>query len=93
MKTNSDTFIFSLIAVILLVGTAAMYWLIYALPVSSGSVWAYVVYTVALIALGLAIPYWVLKLGMHSAHLNNTDEKEMNLSDIPKDKHDMARRN
>lgn len=43
------------------------------------------IYYAALITLGLAVPYFSLKMGMHYARLANPHEKELKLKDIPKD--------
>lgn len=72
------------------VGYGIMHMLVYVLPMSGPAVWADFLFTLLLIALGLSIPYWMLKIGFHYAHTQNSDEKELNIKDIPKDK-DQAR--
>lgn len=89
---SHSAYVIPLMITIVLVGAGAMYWLIYAFPMDDESMVLHTVYAVVMIVLGLAIPYWVLKLGIHRAHLQNPQEKEMELSDIPKDRQDMARK-
>lgn len=67
------------------IGFTGMYMFVYILPLSD-NVLIQIFYTLVLIALGLAIPYWILKLGIHEAHLANPEEKELELKDVPKDK-------
>ncbi|MBN8532319.1 MAG: hypothetical protein J0L97_10750 [Alphaproteobacteria bacterium] len=64
---------------------AGMYYLfLYMLPLMSSEV-GHTIYYAALIFLGLAVPYFSLKLGMHYAHLRNREQKKLKLKDIPKD--------
>ncbi len=68
------------------VGYGVMHLLVYVLPMAETSTGSHVVYTIILIGLGLAVPYWMLKAGIHAAHKHNPQERELHLSDVPKDK-------
>lgn len=46
----------------------------------------------AIIALGLTLPYWLLKILMHVAHSSNPEEKELKLTDLPKDQRVVRRK-
>lgn len=48
-------------------------------------------YTLFTILLLLAVPYTMLKLVAHIAHLRNPRERELHLSDLPKDKEQLER--
>ncbi len=77
-----------LIIAIPVLGFSIMYGLAYLLPIASDLL-PQLLFTVLLIGLGLAVPYWFLKLGAHEAHRNNPEEKELTLKEIPKDKDDL----
>lgn len=81
----------ALIPILAVAGYAVMHGLIYALPVSENNTTVNILFTCFIIAMGLAIPYFMLKIGMHEAHLQNPDEKELRLRDIPKDKQQISR--
>lgn len=89
-KITFSTLILS-VGAIAFFGYALMHALVYIMPMSVNSNTAiYIVFTLAIIALGLFIPYAMLKTGMHTAHKYNNTEKEVELADIPKDKQQMA---
>lgn len=44
-----------------------------------------------IILIGLAVPYWIIKAGFFAAHLNNRNEKNIHLDDLPKDADRIAR--
>ena len=74
-----------------LLGYALMHVLIYIYPLSQESHFLrYTIYTLALIVLGLVIPYAMLKAGVAAAKLRNPDEKSLEIKDIPKDKDELA---
>jgi hypothetical protein len=77
-------------AAILIVGYAIMYFAVYIVPLSGAGLANQLFYTVLLIALGLAVPYWVLKLVGYAAHKENPREKTVRLKDIAKDKDQLA---
>lgn len=56
-----------------------------------GSTGSHLLVTVLIIAIGLAVPYWMLKAFIHQAHEYDPAETEFDLKDIPKDKQDLAR--
>lgn len=60
------------------------------IPMSESSMGNHFIFTVLLIVLGLAIPYWMLKMLFHAANIRNPHEKHMHLSDIPEDKDRLA---
>lgn len=73
-----------------LIGFGLMQLLVYFLPISESTV-TQGLYMLGLIGLGLALPYWMLKLGVHEAHERNKQEREVKLTDIPKDKDQLER--
>jgi uncharacterized membrane protein YqjE len=76
-----------LIGVVLLIafiGYAVMHLLVYVLPLSQNTTGMNAVFTVIIIALGLSVPYWMLKFGIHQARMHDPREKEMTLKDLPK---------
>jgi hypothetical protein len=70
-------------------GIGLMYLLVYILPMGTQTILSHVVFTLALIILGLGAPYLMVKAGFHAMHTRDPREKEMHLSDIPKDKEDL----
>lgn len=83
---------FILLAIALpVVGYGIMHLLVYLFPLSTGSIWAYTLFTLVIIALGLAIPLWMLKAGLLAAHERDSREKEFHMRDIPKDKKQLER--
>ena len=91
-KQTKIALIVALIVLVVLVGFAVMRTAIYAIPQSGGDAVNHTVYTVLLIALGLAVPYWMVKLLFHAAHVRNPQEKEVGLKDIPDDKEQLNRK-
>lgn len=91
--TKDKNIIFAIIILLLIpvVGFGAMRWTHLFVPLSEGGTSTYILYTVILIALGLLIPYGIMKLLFHSAHLKNSSEKELRMEDLPKDKDDAER--
>ncbi len=88
---KKDNKIITTIIILLLIpviGFGAMRWTHLLVPLSDGGTATYILYTIILIAIGLLIPYGIMKLLFHSAHLNNSDEKELHIADLPKDKDD-----
>jgi hypothetical protein len=90
MRRRRYIYIVALIVLIPLVGYALMHALAYIVPMSEHNVGANLIFTVTLIALGLLIPYWMLKLGFHKAHMRDPAEKDFHLGDLPKDKDQIA---
>ncbi len=60
------------------------------IPMSETSTGNHYLFTVLIYLLGLAIPFFMLKLLFHAAHLRNPEEKQMHLADIPANKDDLA---
>jgi hypothetical protein len=85
-------FVFFLVlaAAVALAGSAVMYGAVFTAPLAENTkgVTPYLV-TLFIIAVGLAAPYWVLKLSVHAAHERDPREKEVALKDIPKDKDEL----
>ena len=71
-------------------GFGAMYLLTYMLPLSHTAL-NYGFFAIAVIIFGLTIPYWMLKMGLHEAHLKNPRERELRLADIPKSQQKLKR--
>lgn len=79
-----------LVALVILIpaaGYGIMHLLAYAVPLDQDSTGMHLLVTLAIIALGLMVPYWMLKAGFFRAHLRNRDEDELHLRDLPKDGH------
>jgi uncharacterized membrane protein YidH (DUF202 family) len=88
---KKDNKIITTIIILLLIpvaGFGVMRWTHLFVPLSEGNTTTYILYTVILIALGLLIPYGIMKLLFHSAHIKNPNEKELYMADLPKDKDD-----
>lgn len=83
-STKFFLLIFSIPAIIL-GGYALMWGVSYLLPIVEKTTALYFFIAAAIIALGLSIPYWVLKDFFFAAHEKNPDERTLNLKDIPKD--------
>lgn len=84
--------IFLLLALFIpVIGYGIMHGLVYVLPVSENNTGAQLLFTILIIALGLAIPYWMLKSGVHKARLHDRREKEVKLENIPKDTKELSR--
>jgi hypothetical protein len=80
---------FSMVALVVLlpiVGSTIMYFSIYAVPMTDHPSYRYVVYTALVIALGLLVPYFMLKAFSIAAHQWDPREKELHMKDLPKDK-------
>jgi hypothetical protein len=73
-------------------GFGAMYMLTYLLPLMEHNNLNYGLFALAIIAVGLTVPYVMLKLSLHEAHLKNPREKELKLADIPKSQQVMKRK-
>lgn len=78
------------IPAVALIGYGLMKLLVIGLPVDNERTGAQVIVSIAIPVLGLIIPYFMLKLGFFDAHLHNAKEKNIRLSDIPKDKKQLA---
>ena len=79
------------LAVLPLTGYGVIYGLAHTPPLSEQTPFYWGLFTLFAIALLLAIPYGILKLIGHAAHLQNPQEKELKLSDLPKDKDELTR--
>jgi hypothetical protein len=90
MRRQKFITIVALIALLPVIGYGIMHLSVYLLPVSEENLWGDMAFTVLLITLGLAIPYWMLKLGFHGAHMRNPEEKDINLNDLPKYQDDLV---
>ena len=75
---------------IFVVGYAVMHWLVLASPTGANNIFIAIGLMLAIIAIGLVVPYLMLKSGFHAAHLQNPQEKELELKDLPKDADDIA---
>jgi hypothetical protein len=77
---------FSLIvlAVIILAGYALITALPSIFPVTAESTGTHLLIICLVIAAALSVPYLLLKAGFHAAHMNNPEEDELKLKDIPK---------
>ncbi len=72
-----------LIIAIIVLGAGAMRGSVLGLSLPPGNL-ANELFVVAIIfVLGLAVPYWVLKLGVHTAHLSDANEQEVEMKNIP----------
>ena len=91
---NKPKYISNLALLVLLpiIGATVMYALIFAFNKAPDSTLAAGVYSVIIIFLGLAVPYWMLKAFSVAAHEWNPREKELHLVDLPKDKEQMDRK-
>jgi hypothetical protein len=90
-KSHYIGWMIALIVLLPTVGYGLMHFLIYVFPMSETSTWSHIIYTVILIALGLTIPYFMLKALFSAAHRQNPrDEHELHLKDLPKDKDDLV---
>ena len=65
-------------------GFGAMYMLTYLLPLMEHNNLNYGLFALAIIAVGLTVPYVMLKLSLHEAHLKNPRERELRLADMAK---------
>lgn len=82
-------FLMALVPLLAVAGFVAMYHFGY-LALASGSGVSGGVTMFLFIVVGLAIPYFMVKLGVHeSAHISNQPEKDLSFSDIPKDKENL----
>lgn len=67
------------------VGYGIMHLLVYILPVDQSDNLVRLLFTIAIIALGLSIPYMMLKMGVHKAAMDDPQERDVALQDMPKD--------
>ena len=74
-------------------GYVAMRVLFYFFPIQEGTGLDHAILTLAIIIIGLWVPYWILKAGAAAAHLLNWKEKIFRLKDIPKDKKELENDN
>ena len=86
-KTNLLVVAVFLLAII---GFGLLQLFTYVVPMTEKTTGTYYLFTLAIIVLGLLIPYWMLKLVSKAAHEHNPEEREMHLDDIPKDKEQLA---
>jgi hypothetical protein len=73
-----------------LLGYGAMRVLTHILPVGDDNVLIQLFVTLVIIGMGLVVPYWMLKTGVHEAHRLDPREREITLADLPKDKSQVA---
>ena len=85
-KTKRILLFIALLGIIPAVGYGIMHALAFMLPMSETSTFSHITFTVILIALGLLVPYAMLKSLGAAAHEQNQNEKSFTLSDLPKDK-------
>jgi hypothetical protein len=79
----------SMVALTLLlpvVGALIMYGLIFAFPMGEDAMISHIVYTIIIITLGLLVPFGFLKAFSIAAHEWDSNEQELHLEDMPKDK-------
>jgi hypothetical protein len=55
------------------------------LPMGAENTGSQLIVTLLVFAILLGVPYLILKAGFHAAHLNNPQQKELKLEDIPKE--------
>ena len=91
---RQSRYFFFVIALILLpiVAYGAMHLLTHLMPMSEDSTGTHLLLTLIIFFFGLAVPFWMLKLGTKAAHENNPAEPEAQLKDIPKDKEQLDRK-
>jgi putative flippase GtrA len=85
MKKWEQVFTIMSILLIPVIGYVIMHALVYVLPVSASHS-VQLLFSIIIIAMGLTVPYWMIKAGFHKAHLANPQESELELQDIPKEK-------
>lgn len=90
-KRHRIFYIIAVIVLLPLLGYGIPYGLNLAVPMSENGTPYHLFYYIFLIAVVLAVPYWMLKLMSRAAHKVNPEEKEMQLEDVPKDKEEMRR--
>jgi len=73
-----------LILLIPVLGYGAMHAIVYLFPMTEESDARHFIITFFIIALGLAVPYWLLKAGFHKGHLENPSQDELHIGDLPK---------
>jgi magnesium-transporting ATPase (P-type) len=91
-RRNSYFFWLLLFIAIPVVGYAIMHGMVYVFPMQEDSTLRHLMITVAIIALGLAVPYWMLKAGLFAARKRNVNEDNVTLEDLPKSQRPAGRR-
>lgn len=86
MYAYRHIFYILLIPAIFIGGYALMHGLAYVLPLSEENEATQWFYPVFITLFALAIPFWMLKAGFHKAKMDNPQEKELHLKDLPKEK-------
>lgn len=80
-----NSIIFIGLAALAVIGFTAMYMLVEVMPPLDGdNTFSQIMFMLLMVALGLTVPYWILKLGSREAHKRNRNEEELQLKDIPK---------
>ena len=92
MNKNKYLFLILSIPVIAIMGYFLMHMMVYVLPLSERSYGSYITVTLLIIALGLFVPYWMMKAGFKGAETNDPHETSIELNDIPKDQNQIARK-
>ncbi len=77
--------VIAVMALLAVGGYALMHALVYLMPPQKDGMWLQILLYLVIIGLGLATPYWMLKWGVHSAHMRDEEETEVRLKDVPKD--------
>lgn len=88
VKKDNILLLIAVIALLPLLGYGLTYGLNIAAPMSEGGMSYHVLFILLIIVMGLGVPYWMMKLLSRAAHVQNPQEKEFQLSDLPKDKDD-----
>ncbi|MBI1275542.1 hypothetical protein GC177_06185 [bacterium] len=79
--------LFIMLAIIIpVVAYLIMHGVVQVVPLSEDNFGLQLFLTLFVIGLGVTAPYLMLKTAFFSAHLKNSEEKELHLRDIPKDK-------
>ena len=73
------------------IGYIIMRGLIYVIPVSNNNALNITIFAAMIIFFGLAIPIWIIKLGIHAASIREPHEPEIKFRNITKDQERLTR--
>jgi hypothetical protein len=84
---SRKNFILMLVSIplILLIGYGLMGATTLIFPMTADSTGTHLLVICSIIILALAVPYFILKVGFHTAHITNPNEEELKLKDFPKE--------
>jgi hypothetical protein len=91
MKQSQRIFLTVFILLLPGIGYLVMSGLIYVIPLSSNNIVNILIYASLILAIGLLVPMWIVKLGVHVATMSDKREKELEFKNIAKDKDQLAR--